>query len=624
MKNFKPVTAKAHTPPYTIHRYFARRPWNVFQQLIENFSKEGEIILDPFCGGGVTIYEGIKLNRKVIGYDLNPLSIFITKNMIKKSIDLDILDSYFERIVDYLKYLYSSYDFVETEEGQLNLFSDMGDIVEWEELAYKVKCHYCGQIVTLGDENKIQNGRFSCTNQICNGNKVNGGFIQPIKCERIGYEYLFSVVNLKSRKGFTKIPFDSERRNNINRHQKFLLLECHESGLDIGRDEIPKNWDRQSEDLLFRKNIKTFQDLFTRRNLLINSLLLNFIKHMKFDKSDNSLQEIFRLVFSSSLRDTNVMAFTNPSWQSGRPATWTKHAYWIPSQFCEVNVLSAFHRAYNRMRKSIKYNTKFDYAINFAKDFPDFSNNSNIFLEAKSIDTSDIPNNLVDVIITDPPYGSNVQYLELSHFWYIWNHDVYDANSLPDFSKEAIANRKNNFEGAKDFNDYEDNLYKVFGKCIQVLKPGKHLVFTFNNKDIRAWLALLIAVFRAGFTFENDGLIYQSGVSNYKHTAHTKYKGSPYGDFIHIFKKPLTMEKRNGTYKGELDFVSDLDFIFSKHTWEYQNGDIQGSELSTRMFIDSIPVIENFVNSPDIDIRNHNLYKTFGKQYLDTIHNYDG
>ena len=54
---YTPIVAKAHTPPYKIHKYFARRPHNVFNQLIENFTSPGEIILDPFCGGGVTIYE---------------------------------------------------------------------------------------------------------------------------------------------------------------------------------------------------------------------------------------------------------------------------------------------------------------------------------------------------------------------------------------------------------------------------------------------------------------------------------------------------------------------------------------------------------------------------------------
>ena len=65
MKEYKSIKAKAHTAPYKIHRYFARRPWNVFKQLIEIYSNEGDIIVDPFCGGGVTIYEGLKLSRKV-------------------------------------------------------------------------------------------------------------------------------------------------------------------------------------------------------------------------------------------------------------------------------------------------------------------------------------------------------------------------------------------------------------------------------------------------------------------------------------------------------------------------------------------------------------------------------
>lgn len=92
---YTPIVAKAHTPPYKIHKYFARRPHNVFNQLIENFTSPGEIILDPFCGGGVTIYEGVTQDRRVIGCDLNPLSTFIVRNMIKKSEDIEVLEKCF-------------------------------------------------------------------------------------------------------------------------------------------------------------------------------------------------------------------------------------------------------------------------------------------------------------------------------------------------------------------------------------------------------------------------------------------------------------------------------------------------------------------------------------------------
>jgi DNA modification methylase len=50
-----------------MHRYFARRPHNVFARLIEHYSDVGDVVFDPFAGGGVTLVEGIARNRRVIG-----------------------------------------------------------------------------------------------------------------------------------------------------------------------------------------------------------------------------------------------------------------------------------------------------------------------------------------------------------------------------------------------------------------------------------------------------------------------------------------------------------------------------------------------------------------------------
>lgn len=75
----KSIKAKGHTPQYRMHRYFARRPYNVFRGLISHYSKKGDIVLDCFCGGGVTVFEGAALERKVVGVDINPLATFITR-----------------------------------------------------------------------------------------------------------------------------------------------------------------------------------------------------------------------------------------------------------------------------------------------------------------------------------------------------------------------------------------------------------------------------------------------------------------------------------------------------------------------------------------------------------------
>ena len=48
------------------------KPLNIIQNLIENSSKEGETVLDPFLGSGTTAVAAVIVNRRYIGYELDP------------------------------------------------------------------------------------------------------------------------------------------------------------------------------------------------------------------------------------------------------------------------------------------------------------------------------------------------------------------------------------------------------------------------------------------------------------------------------------------------------------------------------------------------------------------------
>ena len=72
-----------------------------------------------------------------------------------------------------------------------------------------------------------------------------------------------------------------------------------------------------------------------------------------------------------------------------------------------------------------------------------------------------IPDKSVDVVITDPPYGSNVQYSELSSIWNIWYKMYAGLNSYIYKEGEAIVNRKQNFDGSKDIKDYENAIWAI-------------------------------------------------------------------------------------------------------------------------------------------------------------------
>jgi len=67
-------SAKRH---YGVHPYFTRRPSNVVRKYILHYSKEGDRILDPFGGSGVTAIEAFLENRIGMQNDINPLANFI-------------------------------------------------------------------------------------------------------------------------------------------------------------------------------------------------------------------------------------------------------------------------------------------------------------------------------------------------------------------------------------------------------------------------------------------------------------------------------------------------------------------------------------------------------------------
>jgi DNA modification methylase len=66
---------------YGVHPYFTRRPFNVVRQYIQHYSREGDRILDPFGGSGVTAIEAFLSNRTGIQIDINPLANFIAKGI---------------------------------------------------------------------------------------------------------------------------------------------------------------------------------------------------------------------------------------------------------------------------------------------------------------------------------------------------------------------------------------------------------------------------------------------------------------------------------------------------------------------------------------------------------------
>jgi hypothetical protein len=65
--------------PHEFYRYPARFSPGFARAAIEAFTKPGEVVLDPFVGGGTTLVEAMRTRRQGIGADLNELATFVSK-----------------------------------------------------------------------------------------------------------------------------------------------------------------------------------------------------------------------------------------------------------------------------------------------------------------------------------------------------------------------------------------------------------------------------------------------------------------------------------------------------------------------------------------------------------------
>jgi site-specific DNA-methyltransferase (cytosine-N4-specific) len=64
---------------YSIHPYPAMLHFLLVRKFIKEFSSEGELVFDPFCGSGVSAVEAMLNGRNYVGYDINPLAVLIAK-----------------------------------------------------------------------------------------------------------------------------------------------------------------------------------------------------------------------------------------------------------------------------------------------------------------------------------------------------------------------------------------------------------------------------------------------------------------------------------------------------------------------------------------------------------------
>ena len=136
-----------------------------------------------------------------------------------------------------------------------------------------------------------------------------------------------------------------------------------------------------------------------------------------------------------------------------------------------------------------------------------------------------IPSNSIDYIITDPPHGDRIPYLELSQMWNSWLKNK--VNYKNEIIISSAKNRNKNIE------NYLKLLEDTMSEMARVLKPNRCFTLIFNTHSERIWQEIF------DFT-KNIGLkIDDISTMNYSRNSVVQEhkEGGLRFDFVLTFKK---------------------------------------------------------------------------------------
>lgn len=128
-----------------------------------------------------------------------------------------------------------------------------------------------------------------------------------------------------------------------------------------------------------------------------------------------------------------------------------------------------------------------------------------------------LPSGSIDYIFTDPPFGANIPYAELSFINESW------LRAFTDREDEAIVSP----DQGKSIDDYRALLTRSFGEARRILKPSGKATMVFHSASAEVWNALQRAYQDAGFDVEYAGVLDKKQGSFKQVTTSGAVRGDP-------------------------------------------------------------------------------------------------
>lgn len=148
----------------------------------------------------------------------------------------------------------------------------------------------------------------------------------------------------------------------------------------------------------------------------------------------------------------------------------------------------------------------------------------------KSSCNVELPDGSIDYAFTDPPFGGNIPYAEISFLNEAW------LGRYTDRSEEAIVSK----DQGKRINEYQALLTSALSEVRRILKPKANATLVFHSASADVWNALQAAYTSAGLSVECAGVLDKTQGS-FKQVTTT---GAVRGDPVLLLRKKVRNSNR--------------------------------------------------------------------------------
>ena len=508
------------------------------------------VVFDPFMGSGTTVGETLKLGARAIGRDINPVSYFQVQTALTlrdaedlertyQGIEADVADTvsgyYTTRQPDgtlgqVLYYfwvmqapcpiccvpvdLFSSYVFAKHATPRRNptvyvVCPKCGALSPEDYRVSQTECSECGHRCNATD-GPARGKTAKCPH--CRCEFAIGRTIRETGSPPSYRMYAKLVLTADGEKEYQPITEYDEAL------YRQAVADLDESSYSIPHGIIEPGYNTNQ---VLNYGFQSWDQMFNPRQLLCISMLVNSIKEI----DDARLRDAFTCLISGTLEFNNMFASYKGEGTGAVRHMFNHHILKPERAPLEANIWGtpkssgAFSTLFrSRLLRAAQYARQpFELALSpegqgkqsvkvdginepllgiaNSGSYNQFDNGGRLYVSCGDSAATDLPDECVDVVVTDPPFFDNVHYSQLADFFYAWQKLILD--DLP--SHQAGTTRSELEVQNSDVEIFIERLTLALREAERVLKDDGLLIFTYHHSRWQGWRSVLHAVAAAGF-----------------------------------------------------------------------------------------------------------------------------